>query len=92
MTYGFYIYYRVPADVAEELRSRVLAMQETITDKTGTTGKLVTKIDEPLLWMEVYDGVHDCASFGRILEEAIAVSRLNDLLPAPSRKTEIFLF
>lgn len=92
MTYGFYIYYRVPTEVVEELRSRVLAMQEAIRDETGTTGKLVTKVDEPLLWMEVYDGVDDCAAFSRILEQAIAVGRFTDLLPARARKTEVFLF
>ena len=92
MTYGFYIYYRVPAEVAEELRPRVLAMQAAITGETGTTGKLVTKVDEPLLWMEIYDGIDDCAAFSRILEEAIAVSRFIDLMPAPARKTEVFLF
>ena len=91
MTYGFYIYYRVPAEVAEELRSRVLAMQEAIREETGTTGKLVTKVDEPLLWMEVYEGVVDSESFARTLDRALVRHRVDGLPGPAARKMEVFL-
>lgn len=90
MSYGFYIYYRVRAEIADELRLSVIAMQQDIHRQTGVMGKLHVKADEPLLWMETYDGIDDRAAFSRVLDQAIAANRFTELLAASARMTEVF--
>lgn len=90
MSYGFYVYYRVSQDAAQALRGRVKNMQATLVESTGIRGRVVTKADEPLLWMEIYEGVADRAAFTQQLEQALATHAIAALLPLSARKTEIF--
>lgn len=90
--FGYYIYYRVRGESAAALEPRILAMQNDLTQLTGTSGRLLKKRGEPLLWMEVYEGVEDGPRFERILAELVKSHDLESgLQPDARRRTECFL-
>ena len=91
MSYNVYVYYRVGAEVAEELRRRLVTMQQGIAERSGITGTLLVGADEPLLWMETYEAIADRAAFTSLLQEALDTSGAAALLPVGARHVEIFL-
>jgi len=89
---GYYIYYRVAPEHAASLEPRVRAMQAALAAETGIAGRLMEKRGEPLLWMEVYEGVADGGRFEQVLSRLVTEHRLADgLLPGSQRQTECFL-
>ncbi|HEX9180906.1 MAG TPA: DUF4936 family protein [Burkholderiales bacterium] len=89
---AYYIYYRVEAARAEELEARVRALQAALCDETGVRGRLMRKRGEPLLWMEVYEGVPDAEGFERTLDRLAREHGVADALqPGSQRRTECFL-
>lgn len=90
MTYAFYVYYRVAAETAEALERRVSAAQTALALATGIRGRLLHRSGEPLLWMEIYEGVGDRATFVQALDQVLTAHRVTELLPTASRKSEVF--
>lgn len=91
MAWNYYIYYRV--DAAQSGRCTVAAQMllDRMQDKTGIRGRLLKKRNEPLLWMEIYEGVTDEAGFEWELAEAVTASGLQNYLQAGSaRHVECF--
>lgn len=89
---GYYVYYRVAAERAAGLEPRVRAMQAALATETGIAGRLMVKRGEPLLWMEVYEGVADAGGFEQALARLVEAHRLADALqPGSQRRTECFL-
>ncbi len=88
--YAIYVYYRVPAEAAKELQARLIAAHTALAVSTGVSGRLLHRSDEPLLWMEVYEGVADREAFFRALEQALSACRVTELIPFSSRKNEVF--
>ncbi len=88
--YAFYIYYRVPPQLAATLQTQLTAMQAALVKDTEISARWLTKADEPLLWMEIYEGVIDREGFERRLAEQLAASGITQLLGTGARKTEIF--
>ena len=89
MALCYYVYYRVtqpqPAGVA------VRGMQSELLVRYGVRGRLLTKRDEPGLWMEVYEGVNNGPAFEAELNRLIAAMKLEGFLaPGDRRHTECF--
>lgn len=90
--FACYIYYRVDAACAAELEPRVRAMQADVQRLTGIAGRLMKKRGEPLLWMEVYEGIDDAPHFESTLARLVESYGLSTgLQPGTARKTETFL-
>src|SRR5258706_11717245 len=54
---SYYVYYRVSAAHVTAARQAVAAMLTLLEQRTSVSGRLLRRQDEPLLWMEVYEGV-----------------------------------
>jgi hypothetical protein len=87
---SFYVYYRVATGDIDALRRRIAALQHELARDTGVVGRLLVKSGEPLLWMEIYEGIEDRRDFEERLARALAVSKITELLPEAARKTEVF--
>jgi hypothetical protein len=91
MAYSYYIYYRVAPQYAKACEARVLDLFSNLKQSTSVAGRLLRKRSEPLLWMEVYDGVRDDAKFELELEQAAIQLDLGQYLQEGStRRVECF--
>ena len=90
MKYSFYIYYKVPEQNATSLYGQIRTLQNNIKDKTGITGKLLKKVNDSLLWMEIYENVNDPTTFLNTLQKEISNIELADFFEETQRKVEIF--
>ncbi len=61
-------------------------MQSELLASCGVRGRLLTKRDEPGLWMEVYEGVNDAPGFEAELQRLIAATKLDSFLEPGSRR------
>ena len=66
---NYYIYYRVPPEHSAAAKAAVQQIQDEIATRCDITGRLLTKRDEPNLWMEIYEQVSSAA-----FEEALALA------------------
>jgi hypothetical protein len=88
----YYVYYRVAAAHANAARQAVAALLAQLEQRSFVIGRLLCRQDEPLLWMEVYEGVRDTRAFEAALAELVDASGLAALLaPGATRKTERFV-
>lgn len=90
MTYSVYIYYRVPEQDALTLYEQIHTLQINVKQATGITGRLLKKVNESLLWMEVYENVPDITIFSNALHKEILEAKLADFFERNPRKIEIF--
>lgn len=89
---GYYIYYRIAADQAESARRIVAALQEDLRAQTGVSVRLLHRRDDPVTWMEIYEGVSDEQAFDASLAAAVERCAFSSVLAAGSRRvTEIFV-
>jgi hypothetical protein len=85
----YYVYYRVTQP--QRAGVAVRGMQSELLVRSGVRGRLLTKRDEPGLWMEVYEGVNDATAFEAELDSLIAAMKLEGFLaPGSRRHTECF--
>lgn len=89
MALCYYVYYRVTQPHQAGIAIRT--MQSQLLVCSGVRGRLLTKRDEPGLWMEVYEGVNDAPAFEAELDRLIAAMKLEGFLePGSRRHTECF--
>lgn len=86
----YYIYYRVSAHLEHEAELAVRTMQARLTCRSGVSGRLLKKRDDPGLWMEVYEQVADPDRFERTLNQAIDEFDVSMFMETP-RKLECFI-
>ena len=91
MKLSCYVYYRIlPGEVAAA-RAAAREMIDAMRTRSGVEGRLLTKVDEPLLWMEVYEGFGDQAQFLSMLQESVEQSGLLPrLVDDGKRHIEVF--
>ena len=89
---SYYVYYRVSAAHTKTARQLVAALLKSLEQRTSISGRLLRRQEEPLLWMEVYEGVRDTAAFEAALAELHDANGLATILePGTTRKTERFV-
>ena len=65
---NYYVYYKIEATRLAALRSLVDGLFDTIEKQTGVRGRWMHRRDDPLTYMEVYEGVKDEKAFEALLE------------------------
>ena len=89
MALCYYVYYRVTQP--QQAGVAVRGMQSELLVRNGVRGRLLTKRDEPGLWMEVYEGVNDAPAFEAALDSLNDAMKLESFLaPGSRRHTECF--
>ncbi len=63
---NFYVYYRIAAD-SVSARKRIGELLADIEARTGISGTLLARSDDPTTWMETYAPVTRTAAFRRVL-------------------------
>lgn len=89
MGHSYCVWYRVLDDGPDTERI-VRSLMARLACRTGITGRLMRKRDEPRLWMEVYAGVAEPAAFEAALRE-LADTYDVDMLLAGERHIECFV-
>jgi hypothetical protein len=87
-----YVYYRVDPARAAAARETIAAVLASIEERAGVTGRLLQRQDEPMLWMEVYESVHDPVRFELMLADLLDTHGFSQFLaPGSARKIERFV-
>jgi hypothetical protein len=87
MPLSYYIYYRIAPERTDVARERVAALLDFVARTTGVTGRLLTKRDEPQLWMEVYEPVQEADGFDRVLARGVSELGLAEVLAAGAQRS-----
>ena len=91
-TVHYYVYYRIAIAHAADARRTIAAVLALLEQRVGVAGRLLQRQDEPLLWMEIYEGVRDPAVFEVTLAELLAERAFASFLaPGSTRKIERFV-
>lgn len=91
MTASYYIYYKVKPEQSADIRSAVIELQRSLAEKTGVTGRLLCRRDQPDTWMEVYENVGDAEAFEALLASELERLKFRERLGARSpRQLEVF--
>ncbi len=87
-----YIYYRIAPQCSERARRAVAALMLELEQRTGISGRLLQGAGDPTLWMEIYEGVRDTASFSALIAELLKSLNFETFLaPGSRRVTERFV-
>lgn len=89
MTYTYCVWYRVSAD-GPDTETVLRSMMARLACRTGITGRLMKKRDEPRLWMEVYQGIVDAGAFESRLAQAVDEYDVG-MFVAGERRVECFV-
>ena len=91
MIYSCYVYYRVAASCADDAAAAARCIAESLQESTGVSARLMKKVGESLLWMEVYDGIRETELFLSSMQVSLEQTGLNNYLQAGSeRHIEMF--
>ena len=91
-TIYYYVYYRVALEHTVAAQRAITAVLTLLERRIGVAGRLLRRQDEPLLWMEVYEGVRDPAAFEAALAQLLEERDFAAFLaPGSTRKVERFV-
>lgn len=68
--FNVYVYYRLDPHHADDAETPIRALMARLVCRCAVSARLLKKRDEPLLWMETYEGVVDPDTFTRELARA----------------------
>jgi hypothetical protein len=89
---SLYVYYRVRSAELARARALTALLLDHMNTRFGVRGRLLTRCDEPDLWMEIYESVPDPAGFRAMLDETCAQLEFAAVLaPGQVRHCECFV-
>lgn len=89
---SIYVYYRVAPARQVEVPALVQSMQNELMTKTGVRGRIMRKDDMSNTWMEIYEGIADCAAFEKEMDAVVTRKNFATLLaPDSDRHLERFV-
>jgi len=65
---NYYVYYKIEPERLAPLRALVEALFQELEKQPGVRGRWMHRRDDPLTYMEVYEGVKDEKAFEALLE------------------------
>ena len=91
MTITCFVYYRVSETHTDNASIAAQRITELMRERAGVSARLMQKVDEPLLWMEVYEVVGDTGDFLSALNACTKQAGLEHYLQLDSaRHVEMF--
>jgi len=84
--FHYYIYYRINPEHSMEADAAVRQIQFEVEAELGTQGRRLSKREEPMLWMEIYENVVSTPTFESALDRAVDRSGLLQWLAASERR------
>jgi hypothetical protein len=85
-----YVYYRVAPEREAAARTALRALLADVAATSGVTGRAFVKTTEPLLWMEVYEGVAEVERWMASLAALAERHGLMNCLADGHRHVEVF--
>ena len=85
----FYVWYTVSGDLKAAVTA-LGAMFDALEAKTGVTGRLLARRDDPATWMEIYEDITEPARFERTLDALVVEHGLLAFVEGGRRHTERF--
>ncbi len=91
MSLACYVYYRVLPDHERQASMAARKTMHDLRTLTGVNARLMRKVAEPLLWMEVYEDIGDQDAFLSAMRQCVRDSGLGSwLADGGKRHTEVF--
>jgi len=84
-----YVWYRVAADTPAA-RAKIGALLADVEARTGVSGRLLARRDDPSTWMEVYEPVGRVGAFTRTLAACVRRQGAADVAADGNRRSECF--
>ena len=89
--FSYYVYYRIAPEKSMAANAVLRALIDRIAQDTGVRGRVLVKCGEPNLWMEVYEGIANPATFETKLAAAVSELGLHAVLASgEQRRIECF--
>lgn len=86
MNPGYYVYYRIAPERADDAKRIVAALQQDVLRQTGVRGRLLRRRDDPATWMEIYEGIANESAFEAALAAAVERSGFQRVLASGSNR------
>ena len=91
MSFSCFVYYRISKSHVVDASAAARRITEQMRARAGVSARQLKKVGEPLLWMEVYEGIPETGAFLSALQECVEQAGLERCLQADSeRHVEIF--
>lgn len=92
MSTSYFIHYPIKGEHASTIEARLRGVHSTLLTQLGVQARLVKNIDDPLLWMEIYDNIVGMSAFENLLEQQLNDNGIFDLLSREQRKVGRFRY
>lgn len=66
-----YVYYRIDPAQADLAATRIDALLPMLARYCSHPPRLLQRCDDPLMWMEIYEGITDLAAFSHAMDQAV---------------------
>lgn len=66
-----YVYYRIDPAQADRAATHTDALLPLLARYCRQPPRRLQRCDDPLMWMEIYEGIADLAAFSRALDQAV---------------------